>query len=242
VRDFFTAYASGQIDGHHFGALEFPILEKIDRLRDRKVLIDAMVTSADVEAKVDMTTHDKKPFPIVLVCEPNIKLRLRKTRSPFFLEFDLIEPLIMGEDIRMIATDTQKNRRSLLTFFAEHGWNIEVVLFSQLKRGIEKKQPPLGNDELTVAEQLEETRLAMQMGGALRKYLNGGWKFCGFDTRVNREAAALAYDQLTGHTATLATINEQLAEVCNKPATCSTGHFSTEVGPVVEKVRRFYRR
>jgi len=140
-------FARKRAGNNYFSRVEKDFENVIHILQDRMILIKSIVENYDASPRANMNLPCiTDPFPMILLYEDNSNIHKLDSYNGDRKEYRAEAPLVIGKDIRMIATDTQKNARRLHEFFTEHGIDIEIVLFDQLREARESGKRPIAID------------------------------------------------------------------------------------------------
>ncbi len=117
------------------------ILNHIHKLEKAFALLKQVMISKEkvVYSKEEQYFIDN-PFPLILISEAEDKIAIANFDQQ---EYRASQPLRLGEDITMLATDTQAHANTVLHFLKFHNKeNISVVLFDDLKKSQQSKKRP----------------------------------------------------------------------------------------------------
>ena len=126
-----------------FQMLGDKVIEPIAVLKEKVKLFNQLLKADDdrflftEEQKAFLT----KQFPVVLICESSKKIYLKdKTMQ----EYRSSQPLQLGKDIKIVATDNNDHRATILDYLSVNNIdNVQVILFEDLKKCKETGQSPL---------------------------------------------------------------------------------------------------
>ncbi|MDI1351271.1 MAG: hypothetical protein PSV35_00645, partial [bacterium] len=118
-----------KLSNHFFIEMGQESAKHLAVLKDRICLFEKLVATGP--KKTSLTPEQKKilkkQFPVIFVTESN-------KVAPYLNELRSKKPLQLGEDIKMIATDSEQHRSDLKRYlFSQHIYSVHVVLISDLK-------------------------------------------------------------------------------------------------------------
>lgn len=132
INSLLEKFIQGQITPAFFSALESAILKHLKILGDKAELLTRILNIKPEAMKFTEreTYFLNHSFPMILLCEAEEKIALIDFGTQ---EYRTKEPLQIGTDIKLIATDTDAHRLAIMKFLEKnHIYNTKVVLFHQL--------------------------------------------------------------------------------------------------------------
>lgn len=108
------------------------LLDRIDTLMSKWNILKKITTAVLDEVKFSKEEKDliEKPFPIIMMCPGEEKIMLNTLATQ---EYRSYQPLKLGDDITVLATDTKEHQSRIVNFLAENNINnVQVVLIDQL--------------------------------------------------------------------------------------------------------------
>lgn len=157
INDYLEQMLSNKLDSKFFAGLGKKAEKHAIIMEDRIHLFDKLVKTPQEQFKITEEQQSllKSTFPIIFVSESeHIK--------PYSSELRSKVPLKLGDDIRIIATNTKNNRDKLKSYFYAHQLDpIQVVLFSDLESvsyRYDKSTLPLSIDSQQLRNLLTETK------------------------------------------------------------------------------------
>ncbi len=114
------------------------ICQRMQLIKDRVSVIDK-IDAANVKFSDEEFALMQKQFPIILVCETD-KFTIEYGDT---FEYRSKEPLIFGQDITMMATDSTSHQLLLIRYLRENNIKgVEVILIDDLKESIKTEKRP----------------------------------------------------------------------------------------------------
>lgn len=133
------AYAKKSVTDNFFKELKPLILTYIEALEDKMKILKSIIEKDYSKQYFKFRKHF--PFPIILICHDNEKMMLTDSYQG---EYSAKVALKLGQDIQMLATNTEVNRSKLLEYLAEQNLTgINVVLINDLKNSIKTNIEPV---------------------------------------------------------------------------------------------------
>ncbi len=115
-----------------FKRLHDYVLEESLALQKRLPILESLLSkkSVDIFSNTIFQSFIDDPFPIIFICDEETKLSLH---NPSSMEYRTEEPLKLGKDILMIATDSLEHQKLIRTYLADHKLDtVSVITFDKL--------------------------------------------------------------------------------------------------------------
>jgi len=156
---FLENYVNKNQDSGFFIGLGQVAKDYVVALEDRVRLFNDLVRAPQEQFSLtqDQRTLIQKNYPVILMSE-SVHIK------PFGDEYRNVNPMKMGEDIRIIATDTAAHQKQLMHFVHRQQLNpVQVILIDDLKKaGIDKRYLPKSIDTPHLRTLLTQTKTAPQ--------------------------------------------------------------------------------
>lgn len=115
-----------------FKRLHDYVLEQSFALQKRLPILESLLSKKPVNifSNTIFQSFIDDPFPIIFICDEKTKLSLHNRSS---MEYRTEEPLKLGKDILMIATDSLEHQKLIRHYLAEHKLDtVSVITFDKL--------------------------------------------------------------------------------------------------------------
>lgn len=146
INEILEKYLSKRADPDFFKKLSKKAQQHIVILNDRVRLFQKLLETPQSQFTLteDQKYFLKKSFPVVLVSESEDKILMHDNSRD---EYRSVTPLKLGDDIKLLATDTYYHRLEILNFLEKyHIDNVKVVLFDDLKISKTSQKVPTLNE------------------------------------------------------------------------------------------------
>lgn len=155
INDYLERFLSNRVDSDFFIALSKDAPKYIVVLEDRVRVFNKLVQAPQEQFNfnAEQQTLLTSTYPLIFVSDSG-------TIRPFRGEYRNSVPSKLGDDIRMVATDTMSHRDHLKKYFRQHQVDpVQVVLFSDLEKASQDKSNlPASIDSQQLRNMLTKTK------------------------------------------------------------------------------------
>ncbi len=129
---FFKEMMQGLMTANYFKELHINIIAFLNALKEKRSELNMLFEkpAQNILSEED-SVFSEAPFPLVFIADNNKQILLYDKNKA---EYRAYQPLVVGKDIQTIATNTEKNQKSVSDFLVKNGLtSINVITFDKLK-------------------------------------------------------------------------------------------------------------
>lgn len=135
IGSFFRDILQGAVSQNYFDELHIKIRDYLTTLEEKRELFANLLK---LESKnlltEEMQAFTDKPFPLILVVDDNENITDKfEIIEDAHAEYRTNNPLTFGQDIKILATDTEEHRLLIDTYFKCQNIAIQAITFNDLK-------------------------------------------------------------------------------------------------------------